>query len=129
MRVQRFVVLVCVAAAACNWPTTVCGCTRPDVAYRVEGTVSLTSGAPVAGASLTASAVGTSCAAFQPPYSFSPFGTTTSASDGSFAITGMQYGDICVRLVARRPAVADSIVELIDLTPGRRTQSVSMRFP
>ncbi len=126
---QRFVVSVCVAAAACNWPTTACGCTRPDVAYRVEGTVSLPSGAPVAGASLTASAVGTSCAAFQPPYSFSPFGTTTSASDGSFAITGKEYGDICVRLVARRPAVADSLVEMIDLTPGRRSQSVSMRFP
>jgi hypothetical protein len=129
MRVQRFVVLVCVAAAACNWPTTVCGCTRPDVAYRVEGTVSLTSGAPVAGASLVASVAGASCAAVRPPVVFEPFGATTSASDGSFAITGKEYGDICVRVVARRPTVADSIVELIDLTPGRRTQSVSMRFP
>ena len=129
MRVQWFVVLVC-GAAACDWPLTVCGgCTPPYADYRVEGTVRLASGAPVAGASLTASAVGTSCAAFQPPYSFSPFGTTTTASDGSFAITGKEFGNICVRLVARRAAVADSIVEVIDLTPDRRTLSVSMRFP
>lgn len=128
MRVKWFVVLGCGAVTACDWPT--CCAMPPLVDYRVSGTVSLASGAPVAGASLVASVAPTACASFQaPPYSFAPFGTTTSALDGSFAITARQFGSICVRLVVRHPAVADSVVAAIDLEDGRRTQSVSMRFP
>lgn len=128
MRVTWFVVLGCGAVTACDWPT--CCAVPKEVDYRVSGTVSLASGAPVAGASLVASVAPTSCATFQaPPYSFAPFGTATSASDGSFAITAPQFGNICVRLVVRHPAVADSVVAAIDLEQGRRTQSVSMRFP
>ena len=129
MRVRWYVLMACAVVAACEWPTPVCACTPPYAEYRVSGTVSLASGAPVAGASVVATFAGSSCASVRPPLTFEPFGSKTSASDGSFAMAISQFGDLCVRLVARRPAAADSIVETIDLTQQRRTQTVSMRFP
>jgi hypothetical protein len=129
MKTKRVFVLATVAVAACEWPTKVCGCTPPYEDYTVSGTITLSSGSPLLGASIAASTTGTSCANVQPPYSFSPFGTATSASDGSFSITGRQFGDICMRLVVKRASAPDSVVQTIDFKAANRRQTVSIRYP
>ena len=121
--------LTVTALVACDWPTTVCGCTPPKVVYTVNGTVMLASSVPLSGATVAASRATTTCDKVVPSYTFVPYPMTTSHGDGRFVLSISDFGPTCVRLVARHPASMDSVRTDLGFGEAGSSQTLTIRFP